>query len=65
MIFPGVAATTVPSVPTSPSDTATTPGWRSHMMRANVWTAARLAALGIGCTLAMLSDPTTGFKRDS
>lgn len=40
----------VPFVPTPPSGTSTTPGWRSRAMRANVSSAARAAAGGIGET---------------
>lgn len=51
MTCPDAAETTARSVPTLPSGTRTTPGWRSPVMRANVSSAARAAAGGIGATV--------------
>jgi hypothetical protein len=53
MTSPAVAATTAPSDRTSPSGTSTTPGWRSRVTCANVWSAASTAARGIGGTFGV------------
>jgi hypothetical protein len=65
MTCPAAAETTAPSAPTRSSGTRTTLGWRSCVIRANVSSAARIAAGGIGETIGILATLAISLYSDA